>query len=372
LKDTEKEQTVIHRLIQWAEKQESVRAMLLYGSRANPEAAIDIFSDYDVLLAVTNVHRFFADDHWLSDFGRVLVVFRNPIGLHHGFESFGFITHYEEGVKIDYGFYPVEYLAWAAQEPKLPDDLDNGYLVLLDKDHLTAELKPPTCTAFIPSPPTEQEYVAVVEEFFNDSAYVAKHLWRDNLFSVKLSLDHIMKLHCLRKMLEWRMEIDHNWLVKPGAYGKGLKKRIEPEVWSELETTYVGAGSDENWDALFRTIGLFRRVAREVADHLGYAYPYDMDQRVVTYLNRVRNKDENEHREAGEQNDLPARERIRALLEVIAPGSSLSAIRPLAGSYSNSTRLVEALAADGSQIHMVVRRYVHGNRARSLAWSSGR
>lgn len=73
--------------------------------------------------------------------------------------------------------------------------------------------------------------------------------------------------------------------------------------------------------------------------------------------------DENAHREASERNDLPARETMRALLDVISPGSSLSAIRPLAGSYSNSTHLVEALAAGGSQINFVVRRYVHGDRA---------
>jgi aminoglycoside phosphotransferase (APT) family kinase protein len=74
--------------------------------------------------------------------------------------------------------------------------------------------------------------------------------------------------------------------------------------------------------------------------------------------------DENEHSEADEQVDLPPPGTIRALLKVIAPESTLSAIRPLAGSYSNSTHLVEALDADGSQIHMVVRRYVHGNRAK--------
>ena len=73
---------------------------------------------------------------------------------------------------------------------------------------------------------------------------------------------------------------------------------------------------------------------------------------------------DNEHGEAHEHHDLPSRETIRTLLKVIAPGSALSAIRPLAGSYSNSTHLVEALAAGGSQIRMVVRRYVHGNRAK--------
>jgi aminoglycoside 6-adenylyltransferase len=73
-------------------------------------------------------------------------------------------------------------------------------------------------------------------------------------------------------MLEWRMEIDYNWSVKTGAYGKGLKKRLKPEIWSELESTYVGARLEENWGALFKTIDLFRKVANEVADHLRYEY----------------------------------------------------------------------------------------------------
>jgi hypothetical protein len=32
----------------------------------------------------------------------------------------------------------------------------------------------------------------------------------------------IMKYQCLRKMMEWRMEIDLNWSLKPRAGGKGL------------------------------------------------------------------------------------------------------------------------------------------------------
>ena len=292
MRGSEQEQQVLDRLIRWAEKQEPIRAMLLYSSRANPQARIDIFSDYDILLAVTDVRRFHEDDHWLEDFGKVLVVFRNPISLDHGFECFGFVTHYRDGTKIDYGFYPVEYLTWAANESRLPDDLDNGYIVLLDKDHLTDGLKPPTFTAYLLSSPTEPEYRAVIDEFFNDSIYVAKHLWRDDLFSVKLSLDHIMKSSCLRQMLEWRMGIDNGWSVKPGAYGKGLKDRVEAEIWSALEATYVGAEIDENWDALFRTIRLFRKVALEVADSLAYEYPQDMERQVSAYLESVRSMDQ--------------------------------------------------------------------------------
>jgi hypothetical protein len=51
------EQAVYNRLIHWAEKEDLIRAMLLYSSRANRHASTDIFSDYDILLAVTDVRR---------------------------------------------------------------------------------------------------------------------------------------------------------------------------------------------------------------------------------------------------------------------------------------------------------------------------
>lgn len=283
------ETTVIDRLIHWAEKTVSIRAMLLFSSRANPADPVDIFSDYDILLAVTDIHPFHSNSQWLEEFGEVLVVFRNPIGLERGFESFGFITHYQDGTKIDYCFYPVEFLRWAAQQPQLPEDLDNGYTVLVDKDGLTTGLQPPTHTAYILQPPSEKVYRELVEEFFNDALYVAKNLWRDNLFPVKLSLDHIMKYNCLRKMLEWRVAMDQNWNVKLGAHGKRLKKQVEPALWEEVAATYVGAGKEENWEALFKTIAIFRKVACEVAEDLGYPYPEHIDREVVIRLQKVKN-----------------------------------------------------------------------------------
>ena len=286
---TPSEADVIERLIHWAELQPAIRALLLYSSRADPAAPVDLFSDYDLLLAVTDIHPFHTDTGWLEEYGEVLVVFRNPIDQKHGFACFGYITHYRDGVKIDYGFYPVEFLRWAAQQPHLPDDLDHGYRVLLDKDHLTDGLPLPTCTAHIVHPPAEDEYRAVVEEFFNDALYVAKNLWRDNLFAVKLSLDHIMKYHCLGKMLIWRAASRPDQQEKPGTIDTRVKPHVEPGQWAELEGTYVGADLEANWEALFGTVQLFRSVAREVAGYLGYTYPAELDQGVSERLKAVKN-----------------------------------------------------------------------------------
>lgn len=58
-----------------------------------------------------------------------------------------------------------------------------------------------------------------------------------------------------------------------------------------------------------------------------------------------------------QRTDLPTEETIHALLQEIAPGSSIRTIEFLPGSYSNFTHLVDARAADGSGFRFVVRRY---------------
>lgn len=282
------ENEIIRWLIQWAENQEAIRVVILTSSRTRPDSPVDAFSDYDVILAIKDIHPFLQDDSWLEDYGRVLVVYRDPVHLWYGLEKFARITQYENGTKIDYTVVPVDLINRVVADPVLPVDLDDGYTVLLDKDGLTDRLKPSTHHAYIPAPPDEKEYQWVVEEFFHEATYLAKSLWRDDLMSVKYFLDQAMKQDNLRPMLEWFIEIENNWSLKTGVLGKGLKKRLNPEIWVELEHTYAGSGEEENWQAMFRTIDLFRKVAVRVNEHLGYPYPYDLDQRCMAHFIHVK------------------------------------------------------------------------------------
>ena len=282
---------IIQRFIRWGREHQAVRAMFLTGSRANPNASADAWSDYDVLLVVEDVHPFSVDRAWLQDFGRVLVAYWDPIHPVPDFadlEKVGNVVLFQDGLKIDFVLWPVELLRRLARSPALPANLDLGYAVLVDKDRLTAGIHAPTYTVYIPTPPTNETYQKVIEDFFSDVPYVAKCLRRDELMPAKYCLDFDMKHNFLRQMLDWRMECDRDWSVPTGFLGRGLKKSLPPEIWSQLESTYVGAGIEENWDALFRTLTLFRQVAVEVAEQLGYAYPYDMDRLVVAYAQEVK------------------------------------------------------------------------------------
>lgn len=53
----------------------------------------------------------------------------------------------------------------------------------------------------------------------------------------------------------------------------------------------------------------------------------------------------------------PSHAAVHALLDMLAPGSHIESIRPLPGSFSNSTHLVEALDANHARFPFVIRRY---------------
>lgn len=281
------ETAVLARLVAWGEAHPSIRALVLTSSRARADESVDSLSDYDLIVAVDDAEAFIADDGWVSAYGQPLARWGDRSELYGMTKYFQGVV-YSDGVKVDYTVWPDALLERVAEAKTLPDALDVGYRVLLDKEQRTSEWAPPTYRAHIPTKPTEAEYRALVEEFWWDTTYVAKALWRGEIVLAKFVLDYDAKLVALRRVLEWRIELDHNWSLRPGAYGRGLEQHLPADIASELSRTYVGTGIEDNWGALFRTTELFRRVATEVGDALGYAYPLEVDEAITTQLEEVR------------------------------------------------------------------------------------
>ncbi len=285
--DGSREAEILARLTAWAAGHDLVRALILESSRAVEGAPLDAFSDYDILLVLSDTQPFVDDEAWLRAYGEPLVMFRDTQTTW-GMTTYTRLVLYADGTKIDYILWPTALPRDVVAARKLPDVLDWGYRVLLDKDGLTEELPAPTRTAHIPARPSVTEYRALIEEFWWEATYVAKNLWRDEILLAKYNLDVVMRHELLLKMLEWRVEVDEDWTWKPGMAGRGLRHQLAAETWAALEAIWVGAEIEENWRALFAMTALFRRVAREVGQALGYAYPLELDERVSAYLERVR------------------------------------------------------------------------------------
>ncbi|MTI67996.1 MAG: hypothetical protein FH753_15545 [Firmicutes bacterium] len=101
-----------------------------------------------------------------------------------------------------------------------------------------------------------------------------------------------------RKILEWVMErsgktssiVDEKNTTKTCsiALGKNFKKYLDSETWEELEETYVGANIEENWTAFFNITTLFRKMAKQVGEKLGYEYPDQVDKEVMQFCRGIK------------------------------------------------------------------------------------
>jgi aminoglycoside 6-adenylyltransferase len=280
-------QDVIDKLTKWAESKSDIRAAILTSSWARPDATPDEFSDFDVIFVAEDIKPYRGNESWLEGFGRVLVVYRDPVQTSYGYGRFIDVTQYESGLKIDFTLWPVGLMKHVAGMKQLPDYIDDGYKVLLDKDGLTQGMKKPSCRAFVPRPPTEAEYLQFIEEFLSNAPYVAKHIRRGDYFPLK-SMLNFMRYEKMCKIIEWQVQIEHGWSLKSGLYGKELSRYLSPGLISEIENTHTGTGAESDWESLFRIMALFRKVAKEVGNRLGYTYPDEMDSRVAEYLKKVR------------------------------------------------------------------------------------
>jgi aminoglycoside 6-adenylyltransferase len=287
MRNSDVEDAVLRRIVRWAEGEEIVRAVLLTSTRARAGATVDALSDYDVIFYASDPARLLGDGSWAEGLGPVLVQMPSR-GREHAWNAPTRLVLYEDGTKIDFTVLPVDALRALSDAPGLPEELDAGYRVLLDKDGLAAALPAATGSAYVLRPPTQEELTAVVEEFWWETTYVAKNLWRGELLPARYSLECVLKLDLLRRMLEWRVALGHGGAYRPGVLGRGLQALLAPEHWSALEATYAGAETEEGWRALSRTIELFRTVAIDVARELALEYPHRLDEKMTRYLERIR------------------------------------------------------------------------------------
>ncbi len=285
-------------VVEWARLDPNIRVVILTSTRANPNAEVDELSDYDIELYVEDLEPFLEAD-WPGAFGEVLVrepykpelsavsISKRPDGSRQIEGNAGCMVIFKDAPRIDFCIELTSVIrAYVAKEGGYCEDM--GFRVLLDKDGLAEPVIQPTYTQYNTTRPTQGDYEELVYHFWWDVTYVAKMLFRDELFFAKRILDFSLHHHYLKTAIAWYIGMNNNWSSNPGNMGRWFKKQLDPEIWSDIEATFAGADLEENWAAMFKTAEVFERLASEVGRVLGFAYPFQLGWDVTQYLTEIK------------------------------------------------------------------------------------
>ena len=277
------EHEMLDLILSVAQDDQRIRAVILNGSRANPNAPRDIFQDFDVVYFITEMAPFVRNLGWIARFGERMIL-QLPDDMTDPppdpSEGYAYLIQFPDGNRIDLTICPLN---------AIPNQIaDSQTILLLDKDGIVPPLAPPSDRDTLPIPPTAKAFADCCNEFWWVAPYVAKGLWRAEITYAKHNLDHYCR-DMLEKMLRWHIGLRTGFTANPGKLGKYFQRYLEPELWELLLQTYANADYTQNWDSLFAMCALFRQVAIPLGEHYAFDYPFADDRRVFAHLQHVRN-----------------------------------------------------------------------------------
>lgn len=276
---------VLDEIIEYAKENENIRGLVLQGSLVNPAAPIDEFSDLDPMFVVAETENMADDDSWIFKFGNPISHCYNTIQLDEKekWNQEMMLVLFEDGLKVDFSLFPVAAVETIKDLPL--------YQIVIDKDGCIPKPARKTEEGFYTEKPTEERFVKRMNGFLWDTTYVAKSLWRGEMYFAKFMFDLLHRY--MEEVIAWHLGAKSNWTNNPGVCGRYFHRQMGPDHWQMVLDTYAGSDVEDNWRALFASLKLVRVFGRETAKLLNYPYPEAHHDRIFLYLNKVKDMSTN-------------------------------------------------------------------------------
>ncbi|WP_433088416.1 aminoglycoside 6-adenylyltransferase [Dactylosporangium sp. CA-052675] len=260
---------LIGRVLGWCRAREEVRAVVLFGSLAQPDARVDDQSDVDIELTFADVTPELLAGAWWRDFGEVWAAHPlDPLPV--------WSLVYAGGLAVDLSIVDPGRIGGMVAAGRLSRVWERGYRVLLDRDGMTRGLPAPSGAMPEPGPLTHDEFRRLADGFWVEVLRVPKYVARGELWAVK-SRDWRAKTWLLR-LLEWHAITVGGHRVDGHGLGRGMPGWLPPQLWAAVHGVF---GRFDGADALraFRaSVEVFDRAAGEVAAAAGFEYPTQRDR----------------------------------------------------------------------------------------------
>lgn len=310
---TEGAERILSKMVAWGAARDDLRAIAVVGSHARSDHPADPWSDLDVIVMARRPKRYLSGSQWVSEVEPPWLAILEPTVV--GGQQIFHIT-FEGGTKVD--LVVVSSIAFSLGArvletlerhpsiltllPKIARDrlttlsdlLNHGFRFVLDKDRIADHLESGGMAASPTSPPSEEEFLHLVKLFLNEQVSFALKLRRGELFVTK-TLGESRLTDFLLKMIEWHTQVTSDRWSPVFERGRFLEEWAPPLVLERLRATFPGYDSDEIWRARLEALDLFRWLAQETGARLGYSYPTQLENTIMTWVREQAPELEDDH-----------------------------------------------------------------------------
>ena len=281
------EQEMLDTVVKIAENDERIRAVYLYGSRANPEAEKDEFQDYDVAFVVTETESFQADKNWFSAFGDIAVFNegdRNNL-LYLRKEDMSVLSRrciinilFKDFISLD--------LIIEVKEEAIKDFVTyQPAKILVDKDIFLSGIIISTDNRNAILKPSQEVFSACCSFFWWFMVTPAKNTARNNI-PFAMSFFNSLERQLLNQMIEWYIGVLTDFSAILGNREKYYKKYLTEELYDLYSRTYT---DKDYWNIIFTACDLFHKLAFAVGTHFNFAYNQQEEDSMIQYLQKIKN-----------------------------------------------------------------------------------
>lgn len=251
-------------ILDFAKRTDSIRAVTLEGSRANPNIKQDKFCDYDIsfFLSLQNLESLKNNDEWLKNFGNILMLQKPeamelyPPDLREGW--FSYLMLFDDGVRIDLSLIPLTDTKWYKDNERL-------MRVLLDKDNLFMPVSEPSDSAFFVKPLTKQSFLDCCNELYWLYVCTHKDILRGEILLANAHL--AMMREGLLILLSWRVALrQNNFAFSLGKEYKFLPHFLKPKECKKLYECYALGDLKQASKTLKTMEKFFAKNAKELMD----------------------------------------------------------------------------------------------------------
>ena len=265
---------LIQNFVGWAQAQEDIRLVFVLGSRARSDHPADVWSDLDLAVVAMDIRPYIERADWINQVGKPWLTFIERTGDGSSVER---RVLFDGGLDVDFALMPLAMILAMFEkgvDPGIADVFRRGVRVVLDKDNLLPDPGKYASAWKPPEPPSEGEFLQVVNDFWYHAVWSAKHVRRGELWWGKTGCDDRLK-HLLQQVLEWHAHATRGSGHDTWLRGRFLEEWADPRAVQQLSGAFAHFDEADIWHALAVTMDLFRWVSQETANLLRFTYPVE-------------------------------------------------------------------------------------------------